>query len=140
MNEMIWTRRSLYYLSTYQVVTGLALLFAPTTTLRLLLSNGDYGDIMPRLVGMLIAGLGISVAWLIGTRAESVYPVTLVLRTFFLISFLGLYWLSRDPLFLVLAGVVGVGYCLTIMGFVADRRGGARLALQNAGAAAGRAL
>jgi hypothetical protein len=42
------TRLSLHYLYSYLIVIGLALLFFPKEGLRLLLSNGDYGDIMPR--------------------------------------------------------------------------------------------
>jgi len=37
------------YLSSYLLVGGLGLLVVPTLTLRLLLSNGSYGDVMPRL-------------------------------------------------------------------------------------------
>ena len=53
------TRLSLHYLYSYLIVIGLALLFFPKEGLRLLLSNSDYGDIMPRFAGMLMAGLGM---------------------------------------------------------------------------------
>ena len=33
------------------ILGGLGLLVVPELTLRLLLSNGSYGDVMPRLVG-----------------------------------------------------------------------------------------
>ncbi len=53
---MTWTRLSLYYLCGYLLVGGPTLLVFPVEGLRLLLSNGDYGDIMPRVVGMLMTG------------------------------------------------------------------------------------
>src|SRR5262249_19295087 len=56
---MTLTRLSLYYLCGYLILGGVALLFFPALSLRLLLSNGAYGDVMPRLVGMLLAGLGL---------------------------------------------------------------------------------
>jgi len=42
---MIRTRLSLFYLAGYLIPAGLLLLFAPTFALRLLLSNGEYGDV-----------------------------------------------------------------------------------------------
>ncbi len=54
------TRLSLHYLYSYLIVIGLALLCFPKEVLRLLLSNDDYGDIMPRFAGMLMAGLGMN--------------------------------------------------------------------------------
>ena len=46
---MIRTRLSLFYLAGYLIPAGLLLLFAPTFALRLLLSNGEYGDVFPRM-------------------------------------------------------------------------------------------
>src|SRR5215813_11992684 len=46
------------YLSSYLLVGGLGLLVVPELTLRLLLSNGSYGDVMPRLVGVFMLALG----------------------------------------------------------------------------------
>jgi hypothetical protein len=52
------TRRSLYYLAAYLLVGGLAFLIIPAETLKFLWSNGDYGNIFPRLVGMFASGFG----------------------------------------------------------------------------------
>src|SRR6516225_8656094 len=43
------TRLSLFYLGSYLTIIGLGLLLAPHDTLKLLLSNGDYGDVIPRV-------------------------------------------------------------------------------------------
>ena len=56
------TRLSLLYLGSYLVLIGLGLLFAPESTLRLLQSNAEYGNVFPRIAGMLMSGLGL--AWI----------------------------------------------------------------------------
>jgi uncharacterized protein YjeT (DUF2065 family) len=101
------------------------LLLAPRLALRLLLSTGDYGDIFPRLVGMLLLGLGVLVFQIIRYRVESLYPSTLGVRAGFCLGFVGLYLMSRDPLFLLLLAVVGIGVTWTAISFVRDRRQGA---------------
>jgi hypothetical protein len=55
------TRRSLYYPATYLTVAGLSLLLAPQFSLKILLSNDDYGDVFPRVAGLMILGLGLIV-------------------------------------------------------------------------------
>src|SRR3989449_4165115 len=51
-------RLTLSYLAGYLLVGGLGFLVAPDVALRLLLSNGAYGDIMPRVVGLFMLVLG----------------------------------------------------------------------------------
>jgi uncharacterized protein YjeT (DUF2065 family) len=46
------------YLASYLLVGGLGLLVVPELALRLLMSNGSYGDVMPRLVGVFMLALG----------------------------------------------------------------------------------
>ena len=53
------THLSLYYLVTYLIFAGLALIAAPLFALKLLLSNGNYGDVLPRLLGVILLALGI---------------------------------------------------------------------------------
>jgi len=115
------TRLSLYYLCSYLLIGGLVLLFFPHEGLRLLLSNGDYGDVFPRVAGMLLAGLGLTVLGIILTRSEALYPATPAVRTFFLICFAAFYWMTRDPFFLVLLAIVGLGFVLTLTSYLRDR-------------------
>ena len=117
------TRLSLFYLAGYLLPTGLLLLVAPRTTLRLLLSNGDYGsDVFVRVAGLLLLAVGFIVVQIIRYRAEVLYPTTLMVRAVFLIGFLGFYLYTRDPLFLVILGVVGLGFILTGTSYWLDRR------------------
>ena len=115
------TRLSLYYLCSYLLIGGLVLLFFPAEGMTLLLSNGSYGDVFPRVTGMLLAGLGMTVLGIILTRSEALYPVTLIVRTFFLAGFAAFYFQTRDPLFLVLLAIVGLGFALTLTSYLSDR-------------------
>jgi len=116
------TRLSLWYVVSYLGLTGLLLWFFPQQTLRLLLSNGDYGTVMPRMVGLFMFCLAIVIAQIIRLRAQPLYATTLGVRVVFLVGFLFLYLKSRDPLFLVILGVVGFGVLLTGFNYLRERR------------------
>jgi hypothetical protein len=115
------TRLSLYYLAGYLTFAGLALLLVPTFALKLLLSNGDYGETFPRLAGMLLLGLAILITQIIRHRIEVLYPTTLVVRLFFLIVLAYLFLSSSDPFFLVVFGIVLLGVILTGYSYLTER-------------------
>jgi uncharacterized protein YjeT (DUF2065 family) len=117
------TRFSLYYLATYLIITGLFLLFNPAQAFRLMLATGTYDDVFPRVSGLLLFGIGVLVVQIIRLKAEIIYGTTLIVRSIFLIGFLGFYLATRDPVFLVILGVVGLGVALTGTSYVLDRRG-----------------
>ncbi len=75
-------RLTLSYVAGYLLVGGFGFLVAPDVTLRLLLSNGTYGDIMPRVVGMFMLALIVLTA---------------------------LYSRARDPSLLVFDAIVLIG-------------------------------
>ena len=116
------TRLSLFYLGSYLTIIGFGLLFAPHGTLKLLQSNGDYGDIFPRVAGMLMSGLGLSVFGMIRARSSELYPATLLMRVYFIACIVAFYAMTGDPLFLVLVGIVGLGFGLTLFSYLTDRR------------------
>jgi uncharacterized protein YjeT (DUF2065 family) len=116
------TRLSLYYLATYLIITGLLWLVSPAQTMRLMLATGTYDDVFPRVAGLLLLGIGVLVVQIIRLKAEIIYGTTLLVRSIFLIGFLGFYLTTRDPLFLVVLGVVGLGVALTGTSYVLDRR------------------
>ena len=115
------TRLSLWYVASYLGLTGLFFWFFPEQTLRLLLSNGDYGTVMPRVVGLFMFCLAIIVVQIVRYRVEALYATTLGVRAIFLAGFLFLYLKSRDPLFLLILGVVGVGVLLTAFHYLRER-------------------
>jgi len=117
-------RLTFVYLASYLIGGGLGLLLAPALTLRLLLSNGDYGDIMPRLVGVFMVALGGAVLEFVRAGDYRYYRYTIVARTFIVVALTALYFKARDPLFLVLDAIVLVGLLPSI--YVAVRARPAR--------------
>ncbi len=116
------TRLSLFYVAGYLLPAGVGLLFAPRMTLKLLLSNTDYGDVLPRVVGMFLLGLFIIVTQVIRLRVEAFYSTTLIVRTFFCICVVFFYYISHDPLFLTMLGIIGFGVLLTSSCYAIERK------------------
>ncbi|HTI30209.1 MAG TPA: hypothetical protein VL687_07620 [Methylomirabilota bacterium] len=116
------TRLSLFYLAGYLTFAGLALLLVPTFALQLLFSNRDYGEVFPRLAGMLLLGLAILITQIIRHRIEVLYPTTLVVRLFFLVVLAILFLSSDDPFFLVVFGIVLLGVVFTGYSYLTERR------------------
>jgi len=116
------TRLSLFYLGSYLLIIGIGLLLAPHETLTILQSTGDYGDAFPRLSGMLMSGMGLSIFGMIRARSQDLYPATLFIRVYFIACILALYERTHDPLFLVLTTIVGLGFVLTLGSYVLDRK------------------
>jgi hypothetical protein len=106
----------------YLIPAGVALIAVPQLALKLLLSNGDYGDVLPRLLGVVLLALGIIVFQIIRLRVQVLYSTTLIARSVILICLLGLYFYARDPLFLTLLGIVGFGFALTGVSYLMDRQ------------------
>jgi hypothetical protein len=119
---------SLYYLVGSLYFGGVGLLASPGLALKLLLSTGDYGIVMPRMAGLLMLGLGTIVLQIIRHEIHSLYSTAIVVRALFCVAMVWFYALSGDRLFLVLLGIIGTGVILTASGYALDRRRGARLA------------
>ncbi len=115
------TRLSLWYLFSYLVFGGAGFLFFPAPVLAMFQSTGEYGLPMVRLAGVLLLGLAIIVLQVIRHRVEILYPTTLAVRLLILVVLAALYWTSRDPLFVILFGVVGLGVCLTGWIYLGER-------------------
>jgi len=116
------TRLSLIYLATYLVGAGIALIAAPGLALTLLFSSGHYGDVMPRLLGVVLLALGVVVIQIIRHKVEALYTTTLAVRAAIVIVLAGLFVYSRDALFISLIVVVGLGMLLTGTSYLRDRR------------------
>jgi hypothetical protein len=83
-------------------------------------SNGGMA-IFPSFAGVLMLALGIIIVQLIRTRSERLYPATLLVRAAIWIWTLRLFLASRDPLFAVILGVVGLGIVMTGVCYLAER-------------------
>jgi hypothetical protein len=117
-------RLTFIYLASYLFVGGLGLLVVPELTLRLLLSNGSYGDVMPRLAGVFMIALGGAVLEFVRARDYRYYRYAIVARIFIVVALTALYFKARDPLFLVLDAIVLVGLLPSIYVAVRARRAG----------------
>ena len=102
-------RLTFIYLASYLLGGGLGLLLMPELTLFLLLSNGTYGDVMPRLVGVFMLALGGVILQFVVAREYRYYRYSIVARSFIVVAMTALYLKSRDPLFLVLDAIVLIG-------------------------------
>src|SRR5712691_772455 len=119
------TRLTLYYLATYLIGAGIALILAPSLTLKLLFASGQYGDVLPRLLGVVLLALGIVIVQIIRHQVEVLYTTTLIVRTLIVAVLIGLFIYSRDPLFVSLVVVVGFGMILTSASYWRDQQSAA---------------
>ncbi len=116
------TRLSFFYLATYLLGAGVALVLVPSLALKLLFSNGNYGDVMPRLLGVVLLALGLIIVQIMRHRVEVLYPTTLGVRAVIVVGLVALFIYSKDPLFISLTVVVGIGIILTGTSYLVDRR------------------
>jgi uncharacterized protein YjeT (DUF2065 family) len=116
------TRISLYYLASYLLFGGLGFLIVPKVMLNLFMSNGNYSDVMVRLVGLMLLSLGIVIIQIIRLDLEQLYTTTLFIRSIIIVILLTFYFVYNDPLYLVLFIVVGLGFLFTLTSYFFDRR------------------
>src|SRR5262249_56871857 len=90
-------RLTFVYLASYLLVGGFGFLVVPELTLRLLLSNGSYGDVMPRLVGVVMVALGGAVLEFVRARDYRYYRYAIISRLFIVVALTALYFSARDP-------------------------------------------
>ncbi len=115
------TRRSLYYVAAYLILTGLGLLFAPGTMLKLLFANHDYPGAFVQLSGILMVGLGIIVVNVICYGSRVLYRATLIARIPMWICIMGLYLYTRETFFIVVLCVLGLGIVVTGSCYLSER-------------------
>jgi hypothetical protein len=84
--------------------------------------NGNYGDVMPRLLGVILLALGLIIVQIIRHHVEALYTTTLGVRVIIIVALVGLFIYSKDPLFISLTVVVGIGMILTGTSYLIDRR------------------
>ncbi|HEX4278195.1 MAG TPA: hypothetical protein VHZ74_22730 [Bryobacteraceae bacterium] len=115
------TRRSLFYLASYLTLTGLALMFAPHTFLRLAFATRDYPGTFVRFSGILMIGLAVIVMNIIKYGNRVLYRTTLMARIPMWILILGLYFYTKESFFIVVLGVLGLGIVITGSYYLKER-------------------
>jgi hypothetical protein len=116
------TRASLFYLAFYLGSTGVALLFAPDFTLRLLGAHREYDPVFVRFTGSFMMALSGIVTQMIRLRVDALYPTTIAVRAFFIACIAWFYVQTGDSVFFVFLGVVALGFVLTSVSLILDRR------------------
>lgn len=116
------TRLSLLIVAAYLLPAGLTFAVAPAWALDVLGATGAYGDVMPRLVGISMAALGVGVLQVARHRVEALYPGTLFLHGAVAAGLLAIWLSSRDPAFGVLFAVQALGVLLSAAAYRLDRR------------------
>ena len=69
-----------------------------------------------------MSGLGLSIFGMIRAGSSELYPATLLIRAYFIACIAVFYAMTGDPLFLVLIGIVGLGFVLTLGSLLLDRK------------------
>jgi hypothetical protein len=118
----ISSRDSLYYPATYLSLTGMSLVIAPSWTLGILFSNGQYDGVFVRFVGMCMVALSVLVIQIIRYRLEVLHRTLVFIRVLFIASITWFYFSTWDPVFLVIIGVVGLGVLATTTALILERR------------------
>jgi len=116
-------RVAFVYLISYLSVAAVGFGLFPTLTLKLFLSNGDYGVIMPRMLGAMMGVLSFLLFVIYRNGDWKKYsPFTMMARTPLVLFIFYLYYLCGDPMFLIINAIVLVGLVTTAVGTVLQRR------------------
>ncbi|MGZ3692502.1 MAG: hypothetical protein ACXVAX_13420 [Pseudobdellovibrio sp.] len=118
---MKWTRYSFFYVISYLLGSGTALLLFPELALKLFLSNVNYEEAIVRMSGMFILGLAVLVTQIVRYRLTQMYPAIIGVRVFFCAVYLTLYKTSGNPFFLFVFGVVAFGVLLSLAAHRLDK-------------------
>ena len=111
------TRWSLAYLAFYTTLIGLGGIFFSDKMLVFLGSNNHYGDVAPKMVGVLIVSIGIITAQAVRYNEHKLFPTLLWFRILVGVTMFILYFTSHDPMFLVVFAIGGVGVLITSICF-----------------------
>ena len=114
-------RYLLMYLASYLFFGGAGFAFMPELTLKMFMSNGEYGDIMPRVAGLFMVALSGLITMFVVRRDYSYYAYSVFARTAIVGFMVVLYLKSGDPLFLVFNAIVLVGLLPSIWLFFTER-------------------
>jgi len=112
---------SLSYVVIYLMMGGLGLAIVPDVFLELTQSNQDYGDIMPRVVGMFMISLSGLIAAMLYFKDFKYYGFSIVVRTFIVLFLFLLLFMNNDPFFIVINIIVLIGLVPSYIVFLKDR-------------------
>jgi hypothetical protein len=109
------------YPAFYLSLAGLGLALAPDLFLKLMFSNTAYDPGFARFTGILLLGLAAIVIQVVRHRIDRLYPTLIGVRVFFCVGYIVLYFMTGNPFFLAVLGIVGVGLVASSISFARDR-------------------
>lgn len=104
------------YLAGYLCGGGASFALMPHLALTLMFSNGSYGDVFPRFAGMMVLALGLIVVQILRKEIWALYQTLIFVRIGLCTAWVVLFTLYRDPFFLTLLGLVGLGVVISVVG------------------------
>ena len=115
-------KMTLAYLVTYLAIGGFGFTLFPNQILKLFLSNGSYGEIMPRIAGMFMCALSFLIFRILKNEDWHYYSATIYVRSSIVLILLWLFYKSSDPMLIVLIGIVLIGLIPSIIIHLKSRR------------------
>jgi hypothetical protein len=103
------------------MIGGLGLSIVPGLFLDLFQSNQDYGDIMPRVVGMFMIVLSGLIAAMLYFKDFKYYGFSIIARTFIVLFLFFLYLLNNDPFFILINVIVLIGLVPSYIIFIKEK-------------------
>jgi len=116
------TQLSLYYLATYLLFGGFGFLLTPRLTMKLLLSDADFDQMILRVLGMFMIGLGFLIVQVIRLRVSVLYASTLIMLVVFCICLTAFFMITYNLFFLTMLVIVVIGIVLTSWSLFEDRK------------------
>ena len=108
---------SLIYLSSYLGFGGLGFAIFPNVTLHLFYSNIAYDPVVVQFMGLFMCLLSFLIYNIYRFQDWKYYLVTIRARIPAVIFIFYLYYISNNPMFLIINGIVIIGLALTIIGY-----------------------
>ena len=117
LKRIAWT-----YLTGYLALGGIGFAFFPTETQKIFLSDIDYGNVMPRLVGVFMCLLSFIIFSMLRNKDWKYYPTTIIARIPVVLFIIYLYYISCNPMFLVINAIVILGLAMSVAGYFLNRK------------------
>ena len=108
------------YVSTYTLFFGLPLLLFPNQIIPYFSFDRTH-EAWVRLVGMFLLGLCYLSTMVYRKRVTAVLLTSIIMRSFFAVTFVGVALAGYNPFFYVTAGIVGIGVIGSTLAYRSER-------------------
>ncbi len=115
------TRLSLLYSIAVLWISGLLLLVKPSLVFSFLNSSTTYPLELANLLGVLFLIIGSFITLIFKYKIEKIYKWTILIRIFFSLCSLGLYFVYHNSFFVTLLFMILIGVLITVLGLVKDQ-------------------